>query len=48
LDEIVILKVKTKDLDQNKLFIDENVRTEDPHTFEYYSVIPFNLLKIHN
>lgn len=48
LDEIIIFKIKTKDLDQNKLFIDENVILDDdefPHTFEYHGIITWNLLK---
>lgn len=45
LDEIIILKVKIKDLDQKKLFIDKNV-IGGSDTYEYHGIIPWNLLTI--
>lgn len=41
LDQIVILKIKTSDLDRDKLSIDKNVRVEDGQatTFEYHGII---------
>lgn len=41
LDQIVILKIKTSDLDRDKLSIDQNVRVEDNQatTFEYHGII---------
>ncbi len=40
LDQIVVLKIKTSDLDQDKLSIDQNVRNDDqPSTFEYHGII---------
>ena len=49
LDEIIILKVNVKDLDKNKLKIDENVLLDEdevPETFEYHGIIPFSKLNI--
>lgn len=48
LDQIVILKIATKDLDKDKLQIDSNVRVEDNQatTFEYHGVIPFDKCEI--
>ena len=46
LDQIIILKIKTSDLDRNKLQIDKNVRLDNEGeratTFEYHGVIPFD------
>ena len=48
LDQIVVLKIATKDLDRDKLQIDSNVRVEDDQatTFEYHGVIPFDKCEI--
>jgi hypothetical protein len=46
IDEIVILKIASKDLDVEKLFDDRNVRTDEPSdTFEYHGVIPWNVIQ---
>lgn len=48
LDQIVILKVDSKDLDLSKLKDDRNVRSDEPSdTFEYHGVIPWKKLKVH-
>ena len=48
LDQIVILKVDSKDLDLSKLQDDRNVRSDEPSdTFEYHGVIPWKKLKVH-
>ena len=48
LDEIIILKVASKDLDLSKLHDDRNVRSDEPSdTFEYHGVIPWNVLKLY-
>ena len=48
LDQIIILKVASKDLDLSKLHDDRNVRSDEPSdTFEYHGVIPWNVLKLY-
>ena len=46
IDDIVVLKIASKDLELDKLFDDRNVRSEEPSdTFEYHGVIPWNIIK---
>jgi hypothetical protein len=44
LDEIVIFKIDTNNLDINLLKNDKNVRNDDQDTFEYYGIIPYDFL----
>tara|TARA_B100000287_G_scaffold55118_1_gene48381 strand:+ start:191 stop:577 length:387 start_codon:yes stop_codon:yes gene_type:complete len=47
LDEIVLLKILSKDLDLSKLYQDRNVRSdEEPSTFEYHEIIPWEIIKL--
>jgi hypothetical protein len=47
LDEIILLKILSKDLDLSKLYQDRNVRSdEEPSTFEYHGVIPWEIIKL--
>lgn len=42
LDQIVVLKIKTSDLDKNALCVDQNVILDEndlPETFEYHGII---------
>ena len=46
LDEIVVFKVNVSDMDASKLYVDENVRSDEPpHTYEYHGTIPYASLK---
>ena len=50
LDEIIIFQINKKYLNKNKLFVDENVllnQNEEPSTFEYHGIIPFDCLQIY-
>ena len=44
LDNIVVLKVDSNKLDQDKLMHDQNVQDNDGSTYEYHDVIPFSFL----
>lgn len=47
LDEIVILKISTKNLNKNKFEIDSNVQDNTGDTVEYHGIIPAsNILDI--
>ena len=47
LDEIVVFEVNVSDIDASKLYVDENVRSDEPpHTYEYHGTIPYALLKV--
>lgn len=49
LDEIIIFKINTDNLDKSKLFIDNNIlldKNEQPHTFEYHNIIPFEKMEL--
>jgi hypothetical protein len=41
-EKIIILTIKTDDLDKSKLFIDQNVLDNEGDTLEYHGVIPFS------
>ena len=43
---IVILKIKSKDLDLSKLKDDSNVLDDDSDTYEYHGQIPWSKIKI--
>lgn len=47
LDMIVVLEVRTSDLDSSRLVVDRNERANDDevHTYEYHGIIPFSSLK---
>ena len=47
LDEIIILKIASKDLDLSKLYDDRNVRGDFPSdTFEYHGIIPWDVITL--
>lgn len=46
LDNIVVFKVESNKLDQDKLMHDDNVQDNDGSTYEYHDVIPMRLLSI--
>ena len=47
LDQIIVLELRTSDLDSSQLFVDRNERAneDEVHTYEYHGVIPFSSLK---
>jgi hypothetical protein len=45
LDEIIVLRVKTADLNLSNLNKDANV-IDGETTYEYYGIVPFNKLKV--
>jgi hypothetical protein len=46
LDNIVVLRVDSNKLDQDKLMHDKNVQDNDGSLYEYHGVIPFRFLTI--
>lgn len=46
LDQIVILKIKTKGLDYSKFKIDSNVINSEGETIEYHGSIPYNNISL--
>jgi len=49
IDEIIILKIKSNNLDISKMHDDENVISDEPSdTFEYHGTIPWNVIEIYN
>lgn len=46
LDQIIILKINTKNLDKNKIDLDKNVRDNNGDTLEYKGNIPFKEITI--
>ena len=49
IDEIIILKIKSSNLDSLKIHDDENVISDEPSdTFEYYGIITWNIIEIYN
>ena len=51
IDNIIIFQINKNCLDQNKLFVDNNVllyNNELPVTFQYHGIIPFDMLQIYN
>ena len=45
-DDIVIFCVDSDSLDNDKLFIDDNVLDNDGSTLEYHGVIPYSALRV--
>ena len=46
LDEIIILKIKTKGLNYSKFKIDSNVINSEGETIEYHGSIPYNNISL--
>jgi DNA repair protein RadC len=47
LDNIIILKIDTSQLDKSKLFIDANVQDNEGDTLEYRGIIPIEAIEIY-
>lgn len=47
-DDIIILQIKTKDLDISKIQIDRNNDDVEYPTYEYHGIIPWPKMRIYN
>lgn len=44
LDQIIVLTIDVTQLDNNKLFVDQNVQDNEGDTIEYRGIIPFSAI----